>query len=52
MAEFEQKNNDMKRKLEDYKEEGIEQWNSFKSEFKKDLDELGKALKNLTVDNK
>jgi len=29
-----------------------EEWETFKREFNHDMDELGKALKDLTVDNK
>jgi peptidoglycan hydrolase CwlO-like protein len=51
LAELEQKNSDMKKKLEDFKDEGQGDWRSFKSEFNHDMDELGQALKDLTVDN-
>lgn len=49
--ELENKNSDMKRKMDEYTLEGNEQWNSFKAEFSHDMDELGKALKALTVNN-
>lgn len=49
--DLEQKNTDMKRKLDEYKIEGKEHWNSFKEEFNHDMDELGNALKDLTVNN-
>lgn len=52
IRDLEQKNTDMKRKLDEYKMEGEEQWKSFKAEFNHDMDELGNALKDLTVDNK
>jgi tRNA G10 N-methylase Trm11 len=51
IAELEQKNRDMKKKLEDYKAEGKEKWEIFKTEFSHDMDELGKAFKDLTVKN-
>ena len=41
----------MKRKMDDYKEEGKEKWETFKTEFTHDMDELGTAFKNLTVKN-
>ena len=41
----------MKKRLEEYKDEGQEKWTSFKSEFNHDMDELGKAFKDLTVKN-
>ena len=51
IAELEQKNRDMKIKMENYKEEGKEKWMAFKAEFSHDMDELGKAFKDLTVKN-
>ena len=47
LAELEQKNSDMKKKLDDYKEVGEDKWESFKTNFDKDMDELGKAFNNL-----
>jgi len=52
LAELEQKSSEMKKKLEEYKDEGQDKWTSFKNEFNHDMDELGQALKDLTVDNK
>lgn len=51
IAALEQKNSDMKKKLDDYKEEGKENWEKFKTEFSHDMDEIGKAFKDLTVKN-
>ncbi len=48
---LEKKNSDMKKKLADYKADGKEHWESFKTEFNHDMDELGSAFKDLTVDN-
>ncbi|RKS14394.1 hypothetical protein [Flavobacterium sp. 120] len=49
---LEQKNNDIKVKIETYKNDTSNDWESFKQEYNRDMDELGQALKNLTVDNK
>jgi phosphoenolpyruvate-protein kinase (PTS system EI component) len=50
---IEQKNSDMKKKMDEYKAEGKDQWEKFKIEFSHDMDELGNAFKNLTTsDNK
>lgn len=49
LATFEQKNNDLKMKLENYKDEGQLKWLTFKNEFNHNMDQLGKALKNFTV---
>jgi DNA anti-recombination protein RmuC len=48
---LEQKNTDMKKRLDDYKADGKDKWQSFKQEFNRDLAELGKAFKDLTVSN-
>lgn len=52
LAELEQKNSDLKKKLGDYKEENIEKWIAFKTEFAQDMDGLEKALKEFTITNK
>jgi phosphoenolpyruvate-protein kinase (PTS system EI component) len=49
--EFEQKNIDMRKKMEEYKESTKDHWVEFKTEFNHDMDELGKAIHDLTVKN-
>jgi hypothetical protein len=51
VEELEQKNAEMKLKMEAYKAEGKDKWQTFKTEFSHDMDELGKAFKDLTVKN-
>jgi len=51
IATLEQKNTDMKKKMDDYKADGKDKWEKFKTEFNRDMDELGKAFKDLTVNN-
>lgn len=51
IAELEQKNSDMKKRMDEYKADSKEQWDAFKAEFNRDMDELGIALKDLTVKN-
>jgi len=51
VAKLEQKNSDMKKQLDGYKADGKEKWEKFKTEFNHDMDELGKAFKDLTVKN-
>lgn len=51
IAVLEQKNSDMKKRMDDYKVEGKEKWKIFKTEFSRDMDELGNAFKDLTVKN-
>jgi nitrogen regulatory protein PII-like uncharacterized protein len=50
--DLEQKNIVLKNKLADYKDEGPDKWTSFKTEFSHDMDALGKALKDFTLNNK
>ncbi|MBK8245668.1 MAG: hypothetical protein IPK88_19725 [Saprospiraceae bacterium] len=52
VAELEQKNTDLKKKMDDYKESGKEKWEAFKVEFNSDMQKLGDAFKNFTTDNK
>ncbi|MDZ7774555.1 MAG: hypothetical protein U5L09_02540 [Bacteroidales bacterium] len=42
----------MKIKLSGYKENKTDQWQTFKSEFKRDMDELGKAFSDFVVSSK
>lgn len=49
---LEQKNKDLKAKMEGYKNDANSDWQSFKREFNHDMDELGQAFKDLTVNNK
>ncbi len=51
IAILEQKNIAMKQKLDAYKESGKDNWESFKTEFNKDMNDLGEAFKNFTVKN-
>ena len=51
LAKLVQKNNDLKTKLENYTEEDNVKWEAFKIEFNRDMDELGQALKDLSVKN-
>jgi len=46
---LEQKNNDLKKELADYKVEGQIKFSTFKSEFNRDLDELAKELKDFKI---
>lgn len=46
-----QQNKDLKARLEAY-EKSQSNWESFKREFNHDMDAIGQALKDLTIDNK
>jgi chromosome segregation ATPase len=47
---LEEQNRDLKARLDVY-EKNNSDWETFKREFNHDMDELGKALKDFTVDN-
>jgi len=49
---LEQKNKNLKAKIEIYKNDANTDWQSFKREFNHDMNEIGQALKDLTIDNK
>jgi len=49
---LELKNKELKAKLNSYHENGKNGWEQFKSEFGRDMTELGSALKDFAVDNK
>lgn len=51
IAILEQKNIEMKVKLDAYQESGKDNWETFKTEFNKDMNALGEAFKNFTVKN-
>ena len=51
IANLELQNKEMRIRLIEY-EKSQSNWEIFKREFNHDMDELGKALKDLTVDNK
>lgn len=51
LALLEHKNQSLKEKMSYYKDEGDNKWESFKLEFDRDMDNLGKALKDLTNNN-
>jgi len=51
IAELEQKNMDLKRRLFEYTPEDQNNWDTFKVEFNRDMKVLGEALKDLTTKN-
>jgi hypothetical protein len=51
VADLEQKNREMKTRMENFKEDGKDKWLIFKAEFNHDMDEMGNAFKDLTVKN-
>ena len=52
VEELEQKNEDIKVKVETYKNDRNSDWESFKREYNHDMNELGDALRDVTIDNK
>jgi hypothetical protein len=51
IAELEEKNAQMKRRIADYKDEGRDNWYSFKNEFNRDMEALGKALSDFVTNS-
>jgi glutamate synthase domain-containing protein 2 len=52
IEELEKKNRDMKKRADEFQDNGQDKWVSFKTEFNHDMDELGRALKDFFTDNK
>jgi hypothetical protein len=51
VAVLEQKNRGLQKKLEEYKDEGKSKWEEFKTNFKHDMDGLGKTMEDLFKEN-
>lgn len=51
IAEIEKKNADMEKRMDEYKADSRSSWQSFKKEFKEDMDELGSSISNFFRDD-
>jgi hypothetical protein len=51
MDELDGRNFEMRKKIREFKNESKEDWESFKEEFSYDMDEIGKAIKGIGVNN-
>jgi len=51
LEELEQKNSDLKKRLDDFKADGKENWKNFKIEFTKNMEELGTSIKDFQFKN-
>ncbi|MDY0215584.1 MAG: hypothetical protein RBS19_01395 [Bacteroidales bacterium] len=51
LTTLERKNQSLKDRMHNYKDEGFDKWESFKTEFNHDMDNLGDALNDLTTKN-
>jgi hypothetical protein len=51
VGELERKNRNLKRKLEEYKDEGESKWQEFKTNFSHDMEGIGNTMKDLFKDN-
>jgi len=49
---LEVKNNDLKKRLDDFKEDSQDKWETFQNTFTRDMDELGEAFKGFAKKNK
>ncbi len=52
MKELEDRNNDLKKSMDDYKANGKEGWELFKKQFSSDMDDLGASIKSFFVSEK
>lgn len=52
IAELEEKNEALNKRMRAYKSDSRKDWEAFKSEFNKDMDNLWEALTNFTADSK
>ena len=50
--ELEEKNREIKEKVNTYKNDASNDWEAFKKEYNSDMDDLGRSLRNFTEDNK
>jgi hypothetical protein len=51
IEELELQNRELREKLNNYEDDGKDNWTIFKEEFNRDMEELSEALTNLTVRN-
>jgi peptidoglycan hydrolase CwlO-like protein len=49
--DLQRRNEDLRMKMDNYQGSGKDKWEEFKREFNHDMDELGKALEDLTKNN-
>lgn len=49
--EFERRNNELRDRVNNYKNVGDEKWVEFKKDIKRDMDDLKSSLKNITIKN-
>lgn len=52
IADLKERNNRLRTRMKEYKKDGNKKWEDFKREFNHDMDELGKALNDFTINNK
>ena len=51
VAVLEKNNRDLKKKLDDYRDEGEGKWVEFKTNFNRDMESIGKTMTDLFKDN-
>jgi exonuclease VII large subunit len=49
IADLEKKNTDMQKRIEDYNDGGKENWEKFRIQFDRDMEELSRSSKQITV---
>jgi len=51
LMELENRNQDLNKRINDYTDDGIDNWESFKFEFSKDMNQMGEELKGISIKN-
>jgi DNA repair exonuclease SbcCD ATPase subunit len=52
LAELEQQNREMRKRLDDFREDGKENWVSFRNKFNHDMEQMGKSFHDFWTGNK
>ncbi len=51
IAELDSQNTDLKKRMDDFQADGKTSWETFKAEFGKDMDALGEAFRDFTIED-
>lgn len=51
IADLEQRNKELQKRLDEFNDESSEKWSAFRREFSHDMDEMDNSVKDLTKDN-
>jgi hypothetical protein len=51
MAALKTRNEDLKKRLDEYQDSGAEQWETFKTDISMEMEKLGNEVANLKIEN-